>query len=170
MRTMALIGTVLIGTMMLPRSTEAARLAEPGMLSVTVETDLSCPSCAQGLERRLERLDNIAGIEILVAEGQVVLTPEPGTSVDLAAVRDVIRNAGFIPTSVGLTAVGHVVLLNGTPALALSDDAVLPLADDARSRELTARATGTLVTVAGEVRPAPAGAASQLHVDSFEVP
>ena len=58
----------------------------PGMVQVTIEVELSCPSCAVGLERRLGRLDHVAGIEVSPPDGQIVLAVEPGHHLDLAAV------------------------------------------------------------------------------------
>ena len=78
-----------------PRSLQARD--EPGMVRVTVEVELSCPSCAMGLERRLNRLEHVAGVDVRPAEGQIVLAVEPGRCLDLAVVRDTVRNVGFVP-------------------------------------------------------------------------
>ena len=110
--------------------TMAQPLGEVGMIEVAVAVELTCPSCAQGLERRLSRLDHVARVEILGEEGRVVLGLEPGTSVALETVRDVIRNAGFMPTGFAVTAVGRLVEMNGATALALPDDMVFLLAGD----------------------------------------
>ena len=140
----------------------------PGMMRVTIEVELSCPSCAAGLERRLLRLDHVAGVEISSPDGRVVLAVDPGRHRDLAAGWDTVRNAGFIPDRLAVTAVGHVTDVDGAPALALSPDFALPLA---AADGLTAPATGTgarLVEVTGHWRAPPDGA-GRLQVESSEV-
>ena len=140
----------------------------PGMVRVTLEVELSCPSCAAGLERRLLRLDHVAGVEVSAPDGQVVLAVEPGRHLDLAAVWDTVRNAGFIPDRLAVTAVGHVTDVDGAPALALSPDFALPLV---AADGLTALATGAgdqPVKVTGHWHAPPDGA-GRLRVDSFEV-
>ncbi len=115
---------------------------QPGMVRVTVEVELACPSCAQGLVRRLGRLEHVAGVEVLPADGRIDLAVEPGRRLDLAAVRDTVRNAGFLPDAVAVIAVGRLTHVDGTPALALSPDFALPLAPGAPTAALAAEAGG----------------------------
>ncbi|MXY25980.1 MAG: heavy-metal-associated domain-containing protein [Acidobacteria bacterium] len=140
----------------------------PGMVRVTIEVELSCPSCAVGLERRLRRLDYVADVEVSAPDAQIVLAVEPGRHLDLAAVWDTVRNAGFIPDGLAVIAIGHVTEMNGAPALALAPDFALPLVE---SDGLTALATGVgdqPVSVSGRWHPPPEGA-GRLQVESFEV-
>ena len=140
---------------------------EPGMVTVTVEAELSCPSCALGLERRLNRLDHVAGVEVRPADGRIVLTVEPGRRLDLATVRDTVRNAGFIPDGVRVVAVGRLTDVNGLPSLALSPDFALPLATEPPAA-LVSKAGDRLLTVSGHWNDPPE-APGRLHVESFEV-
>ena len=140
----------------------------PRMVRVTIEVELSCPSCAAGLERRLLRLDHVAGVEVSAPDGQVVLAVEPGRHLDLAAVWDTVRNAGFIPDRLAVTAVGHVTEVNGAPALVLSPDFALPLAQADGFTALATEAGDRLVEVTGHWRAPPAGA-GRLQVESSEV-
>ena len=142
--------------------------AAPGMVRVTVEVEFSCPSCALGLERRLNRLDNIAGVEVRPDDGRIVLTVEPGRRLDLAAVRNTVRNAGFIPDGIRVTAVGHLTDVNGAPALALSPDFALPLAAGEPTAALVNEGGERLLTVNGHWSGRPDGA-HRLQVKSFEV-
>ncbi|MCY4077315.1 MAG: heavy-metal-associated domain-containing protein [Acidobacteria bacterium] len=140
----------------------------PGMVRVTIAVELSCPSCAAGLERRLRRLDYVAGVEVSPSGGQIVLAVEPGRHPDPAAVWDTVRNAGFIPDRMAVAAIGHVTDRNGTPALALSPDFALPLVE---MDGLTATVTSAgvrLVTVTGHWHASPDGA-GRLQVESLEV-
>ena len=122
---------------------------ESGMVRVTVEVELSCPSCAQGLVRRLRRLEHVVGVEVLPVDGRIVLAVEPGRRLDLAAVRDTVRNAGFLPDAVVVIAVGHLTDVDGMPALALAPDFALPLTGAAPTAALATEAGGRLVTVRG---------------------
>lgn len=140
----------------------------PGMVRVTVEVELTCPSCAQGLERRLGRLDHVAGVEVRPVDGRIVLSVELGRRLELAAVHDTVRNAGFIPDRVVVTAVGRLILANDAPALELSPDFAIPLVPAARAAALTAETGGRLAQVSGHWNPAPAGPGA-LRVESFEV-
>ena len=140
----------------------------PGMEQVTVEVELSCPSCAAGLERRLRRLDYVAGVEVNPPDGQIAVAVEPGRRLDLAAVWDTVRNAGFIPDGMVVTAVGRVTGVEGAPALALTPDFALPLAAADGLTALAAEQGDRLVRVTGRWTPPPDGAA-RLQVESFEV-
>ena len=113
----------------------------PGMLRVTVVVELSCPSCAQGLERRLGRLDHVELVEVLSESGQIVLTPERGAVLDLHAVRQVIRNVGFQPVELRVHAFGEVKRKDDGFVLALPDNVLLAL--DAKD------ATDVLLSVVG---------------------
>ena len=140
----------------------------PGVARVTVEVELSCPSCAAGLERRLRRLDYVSGVEVSPADGRIVLAVEPGRHLDPAAVWDTVRNAGFIPDRMAVTAIGHVIDRNGTPALALSPDFALPLVETDGLTATAAEAGHQLVEVTGHWNASPDGA-GRLQIESFEV-
>ena len=140
----------------------------PGIVRVTIEGELSCPSCAAGLERRLRRLDYVAGVKVSPSDGQIVLAVEPGRHLDPAAVWDTVRNAGFIPDRMAVTAIGHVTDRNGTPALALSPDFALPLVDMDGLTATVTEAGDQLVKVTGHWNTSPDGA-GRLQVESFEV-
>ena len=151
-----------------PGVAAAQSVDTPGMVKVTVEVELSCPSCALGLERRLDRLDHVAGVEVRPADGRIVLSVEPGRHLDLAAVRDTVRNAGFIPDGVAVTAVGHVTRVNGAPALAMSPDFALTMAATDRAAALVTEAGDRLLEVSGHWNAPPDGD-GRLQVESFEV-
>ena len=142
---------------------------ELGAFTVTVGVELSCPSCASGLERRLGRLDNVAVVEIQVVEEQVVLGATSGTKIDLREVRDVIRNAGFVPSRVHLTVVGLVVRLNDGIGITLSEDAVVMVAVvDAKRSALLSQALGHMVAVSGTV-PLEDGGEEILYLSEVEI-
>jgi hypothetical protein len=139
------------------------------MVEVIVSVELSCPSCAQGLERRFSRLEHVEHVEIQVDEGRVVLGLAPGTTVGLKEVWDVVRNAGFTPDELVLTAVGRLVVADGRAALGLPDDRVLAL-DGPHVGALVAAAGEDLVHVRGAVTLANDGGAHVLTVGGFSLP
>ncbi len=150
-------------------STDAARQSpdESGMVTVTVEAELSCPSCALGLERRLNRLDHVAGVEVRPSDGRIVVTVEPGHRLDLAAVRDTVRSAGFIPDGIAVTAIGHLARVSGGLALSLSPDVALPLAAADGAAALATEPSDRRLRMTGRWDVPPDGA-GRLLVESFE--
>jgi len=146
---------------------------ELGMLQVSVQVDgLSCPFCAYGLEKKLKKVDNVATLEIRVSEGRAVITPAAGTSVDLAEVERAVREGGFTPRALVVTARGRVTELHGAPALELADGAMLLLAEGGETKALLQSAKGSVVRVEGRAsREQPQGHAGHpytLTVSSFQ--
>ena len=166
-----LAGSMLIGLWALGAGGqgEAQPVREPGMIEVVVSVELSCPSCAQGLERRFSRLEHVNRVEIQVDRSRVVLGLEPGTSVSLKEVWDVVRNAGFTPDRLALTAVGRLVEVSGEAALGLPGEMVLALAGD-HAAELSTAAGQNLVEVHGEVALGTGNGPPILTVGRFNLP
>ena len=146
-----------------------AGTGELGMIEVVVSVELSCPSCAQGMERRFSRLEPVERVEIQVDQGRVVLGLAPGSTIGLQEVWDVVRNAGFTPDALALTAVGRLVVADGLAALGLPDDLVLSLAGP-RVEALVTAAGADRVQVRGEVTLATDGGAPVLTVSGFSLP
>ncbi len=145
-----------------------------GMLEVTVQVDgLSCPFCAYGLEKKLRKVENVARIEIRVDEGRTVVTPESGTSLDLDELEQAVRDGGFTPREVWVTAWGRLTELNGAAALELSDGILLWLAEGGQTNALLKSPGGSVVRVEGqaaqEQSAGHAGHPYTLTVRSFEV-
>ncbi len=147
----------------------AARQASkvPGIESIVVSVELSCPSCAQGLERRLGRLMHVDRVETHAAENEVLLTLSPGQTLDLLLVRDEFRNAGFIPDAIAITVHGEVMRANGQLALKINDETVIPLVASDRTTELMKLGGGRFVTISGTVDIQSDG--NQLHVQTADV-
>ena len=147
----------------------AARQASkvPGIESIVVSVELSCPSCAQGLERRLGRLMHVDRVEIHAVENEVLLTLSPGQTLDLILVRDEFRNAGFIPDAIAITAHGEVMRVNGQAALMINDETVIALVASDRTTELMEFGGRRFVTISGTVDIQSDG--NQLHVQTADV-
>ena len=149
----------------------AAQAGQPfGMLEVNVQVDgLSCPFCAYGLEKKLRKVGNVDSLEILVSEGRAVLSPKPGTSLDLAAVERAVRDGGFTPRSLTLIARGRLNERQGTPALELSNGIVLLLAEGGQTDALRESGNGSVVRVEGQaVQEQADGRPYTLRVSSFQ--
>ncbi len=168
----ASLAVFLSGLMLLPLPHHAAAQAgQPfGMLEVNVQVDgLSCPFCAYGLEKKLRKVGNVASLEIQVSEGRAVLHPKPGTSLDLAAVEQAVRDGGFTPSSLTLTARGRLTERRGTPALELSNGIVLLLAEGGQTDALRESGNGSVVRVEGQaVQEQADGRPYTLRVSSFQ--
>ena len=138
---------------------------EPGLRTVTVEVELSCPSCAQGLERRLGRLPHVAQVMIRSEAGEVVVIPEPATMVNLSEIRGAIRNAGFLPTALRVTAVGKLADHAGQLTLLLPNETTLMLV---AADGVTLRATDTRMTeVTGVLTDATTDGSHVLRVETL---
>ena len=108
------------------------------------------------------------------------MTPEPGTSVDLAELERAVRDGGFTPRELHVAARGRLTELDGAPALELPDGVLLLLAENARATELihsrdqmVAEGAGPVVRVQGQAaRRSPEGHAGHpytLTIHTFEV-
>lgn len=175
----AVAGVLAMGQPLGAAGDASAIAQELGMVEVSVQVDgLSCPFCAYGLEKKLRKVENVARFDIQVAQGRAVIEPKPGTSVDLAALEQAVRDGGFTPRAVWVTARGRLTELNGAPALELPERTLLLLAKDAQTDALlkAARAqdpVGPVVKVEGQARleqpTRHAGHPYTLRVRSFEV-
>ena len=165
---LAALAVVLLAMSLTSVGAAAQSPGVPGMVQVTVAVELTCPSCALGLERRLGRLDGVVDVEVRPADGRILLAVEPGLHVDPDAVWDTVRNAGFIPDGVGIVAVGRLADMDGAPALALSPDFALPLAAGEPTAALVNGAGDRLLRVSGHWNGPPDGP-GRLQVESFEI-
>ena len=69
--------------------------------TVKIEVDgLSCPFCAYGLEKNLNKVEGVQTIKIDVENAFVLLTISEGKSVDEETIRKSIEDAGFTPRSI----------------------------------------------------------------------
>lgn len=146
-----------------------AQPARLGIVDVTLAVELSCPSCAAGLERRLGRLDDVASVEIDAQQNQVVVTPVPNGSLDLAAVREVVRNAGFEPSGMTLRAIGRVTIVRNATTLALAGESAIILAPGDGDDALVTEAVGQVIRVAGQVAVSSGDDTLVLHVETFDI-
>lgn len=75
----------------------------------TVSVDgMSCPFCAFGVEKRLRRVEGVAAVEVAMEKGTATVTAAEEGSIDVAAIPEAVRKAGFTPGPVQVVALGTV--------------------------------------------------------------
>jgi hypothetical protein len=141
-------------------SASAQEAAALGIAEVEVQVDgLSCPFCAFGLKVKLARIRNVAGVEIRPSEGRVLIKPVGGRSVAFAELERAVREGGFTPRALRVTARGRLTTRAGAPGLELPDGTVLLLLREDETTDLLIAAVspGATVSVEGLVERIPAG-------------
>lgn len=87
---------------------------------VTLRVDgLACPFCAYGVEKKLKKLEGYRSLEVLMNEGKIIVGWQADEPVDIHALHDAVKKAGFTLRSVKGTLVGVVEKENGRYILAL---------------------------------------------------
>lgn len=56
---------------------------------------LACPFCAYGIEKKLSAIKGVDRVEVNIAAGTVTVTMTEGATLDEAAARKAVREAGF---------------------------------------------------------------------------
>lgn len=56
---------------------------------------LACPFCAYGVEKKIGAIEGVQHIEVDIASGTVTVTMKEGASLDGAAARKAVKDAGF---------------------------------------------------------------------------
>ncbi len=89
---------------------------------ITIRVDgLSCPFCAYSLEKHLKNVENAETPVIDVKEGTASVTPTGDDPVDIEALRDAVKKAGFTPREVHVEGNGHIETIDGRPTLLAED-------------------------------------------------
>ncbi len=79
--------------------------------SIAVSVDgLACPFCAYGIEKKIKRLKGVKEIKILLNAGTVTLKCSENKSPAFADVWSAIKDAGFTPRSMKITAPGTIIV------------------------------------------------------------
>jgi len=61
-----------------------------------IEVDgLACPFCAYGIERELDRIEGVQGVETDIEAGAVMVTMAPGRTLEQSRAREAVAKAGF---------------------------------------------------------------------------
>ncbi len=70
---------------------------------------MSCPFCAFGVEKKLSAVKGVAEVGVEMKDGRADLTAAEGRSIDIAAVPEAVRKAGFTPGTIEIVARGTLV-------------------------------------------------------------
>lgn len=81
---------LLLSFMMFAMSAQAA----PQVYKLRVD-GLACPFCAYGVEKKLNAVKGVQRIEVDIASGTVTVTMAEGASLDEAAAKKAVKDAGF---------------------------------------------------------------------------
>tara|TARA_B100001123_G_C15343974_1_gene1036166 strand:+ start:8745 stop:9269 length:525 start_codon:yes stop_codon:yes gene_type:complete len=130
--------------------TQDSQLALKEML---VSLELTCPSCAQGLERRLLRLPEIKEIEVRHADGEISVKSGDGESIDSKKVHDTVRNAGFIPDGFDVTGIGQVFTRDSVVGITFGDNSFFELAEGDQNVQLLQADALQSFLITGRVDP-----------------
>lgn len=84
------IGVIAIGLML----GMAPAVAAPQTYKLHVD-GLSCPFCAYGIEKKLGAVKGVQRIEVDIASGAVAVTMAEGATLDEAAAKKAVKEAGF---------------------------------------------------------------------------
>ena len=87
-RLLPLLGSVLVSL------SAGSALATPAVYRITV-SGMVCSFCAQGIEKRIRALPGTESVQIDLSKRLVQVTARPGASLDLAALRKAILDAGY---------------------------------------------------------------------------
>lgn len=87
------------------------RTANAEIKTIAVSVDgLACPFCAYGIEKKIKRLKGVKEIKILLNAGTVILKCTENKSPAFADVRSAVKDAGFTPRVMKLTAHGTIIV------------------------------------------------------------
>lgn len=75
----------------------SANGAEPGVGNTYAleVAGLACPFCAYGIEKRLLKVDGVAGVEVDIGAGRVLVSMEPEASLTRDRAAAAVDEAGF---------------------------------------------------------------------------
>ena len=88
---------------------QAPAVAQAQIERVTLRVDgLACPFCAYGLEKKIKNLEGCDSLEIRINEGKAIMKWKRDKALDIDAIHDAVRRAGFTLRSIRGTFTGTV--------------------------------------------------------------
>ena len=92
--TLILMG-LLVATIVLPA------YAQDSPSQITIRVDgLSCPFCAYGLEKKLNKLEGTEKVRIDIDQGVAEITVAEGKTIEESQLRQAVLDAGFTPKEI----------------------------------------------------------------------
>jgi copper chaperone CopZ len=87
----------------------------------TIRVDgLACPFCSYGLEKKLKEIKGVGKVTISVNKGLATLKSKPMQNLEVEQLVPVVKDAGFTPGEVTVTAAGMIGEHEGTPVFIVS--------------------------------------------------
>lgn len=72
----------------------AAPEPEARQIEITI-LGMSCPFCAYGVQQKLQRLDGVVELEVVLETGLATLTLEEDADISNELLQETVKNAGF---------------------------------------------------------------------------
>ncbi len=72
----------------------AAREDEPRQIQVTI-LGMSCPFCAYGVQQKLQKLEGVTDLEVVLSTGLATLTLEEDADISNEQLQETVKKAGF---------------------------------------------------------------------------
>lgn len=72
----------------------AAQEAEPRQIQVTI-LGMSCPFCAYGVQQKLQKLEGVTNLEVVLETGLATLTLEEDADISNEQLKETVKDAGF---------------------------------------------------------------------------
>ncbi len=122
---------------------------------------LACPFCSYGLEKKLKEIRGVEKVTINVDKGLVTLTSRKEGSIVVDKLEPVVKDAGFTPGEISLTAIGKIGESNSMPVFMVGGtEMTFIIKSNASFEKLRSELVGTekLVRVTGRLtHETPAG-------------
>lgn len=77
-----------------------AQEASPAQQIIVRVDGASCPFCAFGLEKKLGRIEGVAGVTMDLKSGKATVVLKKGATVSEQALRQAVEEAGFTPREI----------------------------------------------------------------------
>jgi len=81
-------------------------IAQDSPKQITIRVDgLSCPFCAYGLEKKLNRLEGAVSVRIDIERGRALITMDVGKTIQEGDLKKAVLDAGFTPREISYQSV-----------------------------------------------------------------
>lgn len=78
---------------------------------------MTCPFCVYGIEKKLKGVEGIEDARANLKTGIVEIKVKNGKAVDIDRLNEAVRESGFTPGEIKITATGSLIEYNSYPAL-----------------------------------------------------
>ncbi len=115
---------------------------------------MSCPFCAFGIEKKLQRVDGVQKVDVLLDEGRVRLTFRANNVATVDALEDTVERAGFRLSGMKLKVQGTLTREDSKPILEAGGQVRFRLlgSDNGRMKPISGEALERLQRAAGNGR------------------